>query len=153
MISLLTLPSLFFPGLINRPNAFCRKSSLWSLCVIKPGVLAIQSMRSPRLMSSTMLLASKFIDIFNLGSALLYVFVTLSWRSFYVVVQPFQRYYLFCLRRQKLLVTVIFLKSPLLTSSEMHLLQIEISCLVSWHMIRYDVWCLVYIFHISQTNF
>ena len=73
---------------------------------------------------------SKFIDVSNLGSAF-YMFL---WRYheefFYVVVRAFYRYF-FCLRRQKRLVTVLFLECPLFTSSEMYLLQLEIRCLVS----------------------
>ena len=109
MISLLTLPSSFFTGLINWHNEFCQKSGLWSLSVIKAGVLAIHSMWSSRLMSSAMFFASKFIDVSNSGVAFLYVFV-MSWRSFYVVVRAFHGYYLFCLWRQKGLVTVLFLE-------------------------------------------
>ena len=125
MISLLTLPSLFFAGLINQHDGFCQKSGLWSLSVIKAGILAIHSMWSSRLMSSAMFFASKFIDVSNLGGAFLYVFVTCLEDVFYVVVWAFHRYYLFCLRRQKCLVTVSFLECLLLTSSEMYLLQIE----------------------------
>ena len=50
---------------------------------------------------------------------------------FYVVVRAFHRYYLFCLWRQKRLVTVSSLECPLLTSSEMYLLQIKAWCSVS----------------------
>ena len=111
MISLLTLPSSFFAGLIDWHNGFCRKSGLWSLSVIKGGVLAVHSMQSSRLMSSAMFFASKFIDVFNLSGVFSYVFATLSWRCFcYVGVRAFHRYYLFCLRRQKRLVTVLFLE-------------------------------------------
>ena len=45
---------------------------------------------------------------------------------FYVLVRAFHRYYLFCLRRQKRWVTVLFMEYPFLTSSEMYFLQIEI---------------------------
>ena len=72
-----------------------------------------------------MLFGSKFIDVSNLGGA----FFMLLWRChkevFYIVVGAFHRYYLFCLRTQKRLVTVLFLEFPLLTSSEICLLQIE----------------------------
>ena len=39
----------------------------------------------------------------------------------YVVVQGFDRYYSFCLQRQKRMLTVLFLEYRLLTSSEMYL--------------------------------
>ena len=50
---------------------------------------------------------------------------------FYVLVRAFHRYYLFCLRRQKRWVTVLFMEYPFLTSSEMYFLQIEIRFSVS----------------------
>ena len=81
LISLLTLPSSFFAGLINRHDGLCQKSGLWSLIVIKAGVLAIHSKRSSRLMSSAMFFASKFIDVYNLGGTFFYGFVTLSWEN------------------------------------------------------------------------
>ena len=77
MISLVTLPSSFFAGLINRQDGFCRKFGLWSLSVIKAGVLAIHSMWSSRLMRSTIFFASKFIHDSNLRGAFLNVFVRL----------------------------------------------------------------------------
>ena len=67
MISLVTLPSSFLAGLINRHGGFFRKSGLWSLSLTKTGVLTIQSMHSSRLMSSALVFASKFIDVSNLG--------------------------------------------------------------------------------------
>ena len=67
MISLLTLPSSFFAD--NRHDGFCRMSDLWSLSVIKAGVLALHSMRLSRLTSSAFFFASKFIDVSNLGDA------------------------------------------------------------------------------------
>ena len=82
MISLLTLPSSFFTRLIDQHDRFYRKSGLWFLSVLKAVGLAIHSTRSSRLMRSAMFFASKFIDVSNLGGDFLYVFVTLSWRSF-----------------------------------------------------------------------
>ena len=66
MISLLTLPSSFFA--YNRHDGFCRISDLWSLSVIKAGVLAIHSMRLSRA-RLFFFSASKFIDVSNLGDA------------------------------------------------------------------------------------
>ena len=63
MISLPTLISSFFAGLIKRHDGFCRKSSLWSLSVTKAGVLAIHSMRASRKIGLAILFASKFIDV------------------------------------------------------------------------------------------
>ena len=58
------------------------------------------------------------------------LFYMFLWRfpekSFYVVVPAFHIYYLLCLQRQKHLVTALCLECPLLTSSEMYLLQIEV---------------------------
>ena len=58
------------------------------------------------------------------------LFYMFLWRFpekvFYVVVPAFHIYYLLCLQRQKHLVTVLCLECPLLTSSEMYLLQIEV---------------------------
>ena len=64
MITLLTLPSSFFAGLINRYDGFYRTFGLRSLNVIKTSVLAIHSMWSSSLMGSTIFFASKFIDVF-----------------------------------------------------------------------------------------
>ena len=93
MTSLLTLPSSFFTRLINRHNEFCWKSSLWSLRVIKAGVLAIHSMRSSRLMSSAIFFASNFIDVSSLGAVL---FCCMFWwschkESFYAGVGVFHQ--------------------------------------------------------------
>ena len=52
---------------------------------------------------------SKFIDVSNLGGAFLYVLVMLHEEVFYVAVRAFHKYYLFCLQRQKRLMTVLFL--------------------------------------------
>ena len=75
MIRLLTSPSLLFAGLINTHDGFCRKSGLWSLGLIKAGVLFIHMIRSSRLQSSAMLFASKLIDISILSEAFLYALV------------------------------------------------------------------------------
>ena len=100
MISLLTLPSSFFAGLINRQDGFCQKPGLWSLSAIKARVLAIHSMRSSRLMSSVIFFTSKSVDVSSLGSTFLYIFVTRCHEEdFYVIVRAFHRYYLFCLQR------------------------------------------------------
>ena len=65
-ISLITFPSSFFVRLINHQDGFCPKYGLWYLIVIKAAVHAIHSMRSSRLMSLTMVFASKFIYVSNL---------------------------------------------------------------------------------------
>ena len=108
IISLVTLPSSFFTELINRHDGFYRKCALWCFSVKKAGVCARHLMLSCRLMSLSILFASKFIDVSNLV-ALVYMFL---WRCheevLFLPVQAFYRYYLLCLRKQKRLVTFYF---------------------------------------------
>ena len=74
-----------------------------------------------RLMSLT----SKFIDVsYLVGTFLCFCYVVT--KKFAVVIFMFDRYYLLCLQRQKCLVTVLFSECPLVTFSEIYLLQVEI---------------------------
>ena len=73
---------------------------------------------------------SKFIDASNLGGLFVRFGDVVVKTFFMLFFGHFIDLTIFCLRKQKRLVTVLFLECPLLASSETHLSQIEVLCLV-----------------------
>ena len=85
-IILLNLPISLFDGLISGHDGLRRKLSLWSFSVTYLGVSTSLSIRSLSLIFFAMCFASRLIDLCNITGAFLYVLVTFSPKTFYVVI-------------------------------------------------------------------